>query len=619
VSTAGTPTPPPLAELLAELDGAPASYVRLARVVEDRRAELGAPRRIAILASFTTELLAPYLVVEAARRRFAAAPYFAPFGQIEQAILDDTGPLYAEPLALCVIAIRLEDTAPALVDGFVGLSADAARRLLTDHVARIESCVRAVRQRSAARVLVWNQPPPRRLAAGLADPGLPLAQAELVAACNRQLADQLAAIPDVYLFDAHRVATELGTAAFYDPKLALLTRMPFSPRAQAALSAQLARQAAALWRAPCKVLVLDLDNTLWGGVLGEDGIAGIALGDEYPGSAFTAFQRVIASYRDRGVLLAIASKNNEADVVELFAQHTGLVLRWGDFVARQIHWNDKATSLRAIAAELNLGLDALALFDDSPVERAWVRRELPEVTVIDVPASPLGYGDALDASGAFDLVTITREDRERTRLYQSDQARQRLADATGSVDDFLRALAMKISIGAVGPDTLPRVVQLLAKTNQFNTTTRRHGQAELEAMIAAGAIALWMRVEDRFGDNGLVGVALAVPEPAGAAPAAPAFRIDAFLMSCRVLGRRAEHALLGAVARRAHAAGARTLIGEFIPSKKNAPAAGFYREEGFTPQAGAEPGAHPARWHLALSDRAASAPLSDLFEVLEVS
>jgi FkbH-like protein len=609
--------PTPLTAILAELAAVPEdrrtpAYLQLARTVEERGAELGAARRVAWLASFTTELFRPYLIVEAARRGVRIEPYFAPFGQIEQAILDEAGALYAGRPELAILAIRVEDTAPALGDGFAGLPPAEARRLVDEHVARLEACVRALRQRSTARVLVWNQPPPRRLAAGLADPSLELAQTEMIGELNRALARRLAAISDVFVFDAHRLATEVGTAAFYDPKLAQLARMPFTPRAQAALAGALARHAAALWRPPCKVLVLDLDNTLWGGVLGEDGIAGIALGDDYPGSAFTAFQRVVASYRDRGILLALASKNNEADVAEVFAQHPGLVLRLDDFVARQIHWNDKAHSLRAIAAELNLGLDALAFFDDNPVERAWVRQQLPEVTVIDVPASPLGFGDALDASGAFDLVAITREDRERTRLYQSDQARQRLADATGSIDDFLRALGMRITIGAVAADTLPRVVQLLAKTNQFNTTTRRHGQADLEAMIARGAIALWMRIEDRFGDNGLVGVAIGVPEPATGP--SDAFRIDSLLMSCRVLGRRAEHALLGTLARRARAAGVHQLIGEFIPTKKNAPAAGFYRDAGFAPVDG-----EPGRWRLALTEDCTALAPPQLFEVLEVS
>jgi FkbH-like protein len=296
---------------------------------------------------------------------------------------------------------------------------------------------------------------------------------------------------------------------------------------------------------------------------------------------YKAFQRAIAGYRDRGVLLAIASKNNEADVVEVFGSHPDLVLRLDDFAARQIHWNDKASSLRAIAAELNIGLDALALFDDSPVERAWVREQLPEVTVIDVPTDPTRYTAALDDSGAFDHLVITSEDRSRARLYQDDARRRDLERTAASPEDFLRTLGMRVTIGPVDAQTRTRVVQLLGKTNQFNVTTRRHSEAELEALLgSAGAVGLWMRVADRYGDNGLVGVAIAVP----AEPAAPdTYRLDSFVMSCRVLGRQVEHALLDAVCRRARAAGAHTLLGEFLPTRKNAVASRFFADTGFSP------------------------------------
>jgi FkbH-like protein len=587
--------------LLGQLDGTPASYLRVAGELVAHAGALGPARRVAWLASFTTELLRPYLIVEGARRRLHLDPYFAPFGQIEQPILADGGALYAPAPDLVVIAIRVEDTEAALTDGWLGLAAADARRLVDEHVARLAAAARALRARTTARILVWNQPPLARLAAGLADATLEPSQADLIAGLNRDLARAIAQVSDAYVFDAHRLATELGTASFYDAKLGFLARMPFAARAQVAIAAATARQAAALWRPPKKCLVVDLDNTLWGGVIGEDGVGGIALGEDYPGSAFVAFQRRLLAYRDRGVLLAIASKNNPADVDEAFA-HPSMVVKLDDFVARQIHWNDKASSLRAIAAELNLGIDSLAFFDDNPVERDWVRGQLPEVTVIDVPKSPLGYVDALDGAAAFDLLAITAEDRERTRLYQHDQARARLADATGSVDDFLRALGQKITIGAVGAATLPRVVQLLGKTNQFNVTTRRHSQADLERMIAGGAIALWMRIEDRFGDNGLVGVAIAVP--CGAE-----WDLDSFLMSCRVLGRRAEETLLGAIARRARSRGGAVLHGEFIPTKKNAPAASFFRDTGFAPVDGA-----PNRWRLALGEH----PPSPLFELIEV-
>jgi FkbH-like protein len=592
-----------LASLLAELDGAPASYLRVAPKLADHAAELGPPRTIAWLASFTTELLGPYLTVEGARKQLHVTPYFAPFGQIEQPLLDAESALYQAKPELIVIAVRLEDTRPALVDGWLSLPAEHARALVDEHVARLASAVRAARARSKARILVWNQMPLARLAAGLADPTLAPSQSEMIVELNRALARAVGEVADAYVFDAHRLATELGTTQLYDAKLGFLARMPFSAKAQIAIAQATIRQARAMWRPPCKCLVVDLDNTLWGGVIGEDGVGGIKLGQDYPGSAFVAFQRRLLAYRDRGVLLAIASKNNPADVDEAFA-HASMVLKPDDFVARQIHWNDKGSSLRAIAAELNIGIDSLAFFDDNPVERDWVRREVPEVTVIDVPTSPLGYVDALDQSGAFDLLTITAEDRERTKLYQTDAARTRLAEAAGSVEDFLRQLGMRITIGAVGRETLPRVVQLLGKTNQFNVTTRRHSQADLEAMIAEGAIALWMRVEDRFGDNGLVGVAIARPR-------GEVCELDSFLMSCRVLGRKAEAALLDSIVRRARARGARTLLGEFIPTKKNAPAKDFFANAGFTAVDG-----EPGRWRLPLVE---DPPPPTLFELIEVS
>jgi FkbH-like protein len=378
------------------------------------------------------------------------------------------------------------------------------------------------------------------------------------------------------VLDLARVASEVGLAQWYDQKLAVLARSPIGGAAQLALGRLLARHVRAVSRPPCKCLVLDLDNTLWGGVLGEEGIGGISLGEEHPGSIFKAFQRGVLGYRDRGVLLAIASKNNAPDVDELFVKHADMVLRREDFAARQIHWNDKATSLRAIAKELDIGVDSLAFFDDNPVERAWVREQLPEVTVIDVPKEPLRYLDALDESGAFDQLSITAEDRQRAGQYQVEAKRAELESTASSLEEFLGALQVKVMVGTLDAATLPRAVQLIGKTNQFNLTTRRHTAAELGAMLERpGAIGLWMRVADKFGDSGLVGVGVALPsEPA-------TYVLDTFLLSCRVLGRKAERALLYALARRARAAGAAALLGEFVPTKKNAVAAGFFADAGF--------------------------------------
>jgi FkbH-like protein len=567
---------------------------------------------MAVLSTFTFDLVAPYLVVEGARRGLAIELSFAPFAQLELQVLDPASSLYqpapgADRPTVIVVVTRIEDVAADLGYRYFAIPADRVASMLDATVERTARLLREIRARTTAHVIVANQPPLARLAASIADAGAEASQQYAIAQLNHRLAIAAGTVGNVSILDVARLATEVGVARWYDAKLEVLARSPLGGAAQRAVGVRLARQVRAILRPACKCLVLDLDNTLWGGVLGEDGIGGIALGEDYPGNVYKAFQRAIASYRDRGILLAIASKNNEADVVELFANHPDLVLGLDDFAARQVHWNDKATSLRAIAAELNIGIDALALFDDNPVERAWVREQLPEVTVIDVPSDPLHYVAALDDSGAFDQLVITSEDRQRARLYRDDVQRRALESSAGSPEEFLRSLQMRVTIGPIGAATRTRVAQLLGKTNQFNVTTRRHTEAELAALLASDrAIGLWLRVADRYGDSGLVGVALAAPVD----PGDPAvYRLDSFVMSCRVLGRQVERALLQAVCRRARRAGAHTLLGEFIPTKKNAVAAGFFAETGFAPLDG-----RAGWWRLDL--RAEPAPVT-LFEVLE--
>jgi FkbH-like protein len=525
------------AELFADFDATPAAYLKAARAVD---AIPGLrPMRVAVLATFTAEFLGPYLRVEGARRGFAFTPWFAPWGQLEEQILDAAGALYAERPDVVVIF------APAI------------------DPARLAALLAGLRARTACPVFVANVPPAWPSPDGLLAPedGANLA---LAAACRTQ--------PDVFIFDLARCAVEYGLRNWIDLRLLHLARVPWSAGTQVAVARSLARHLRAAFVPPAKALVLDLDGTLWGGVLGEDGPGGIALGDEYPGNVFKSFQHYLLTLKNRGVLLAIASKNNAADVEEVFARHADLVLRRADFAAVQIHWKAKSESLRAIAAELNVGLDALVFFDDSPFERAEVRAALPQVQVIEVPASPLGYIAAVEDSELFDRLVLSAEDRRRTQLYQAQAARAAEQAQAGSVEEFLRGLQLTATIGAIDAETLPRAAQLLAKTNQFNLTTRRHGAADIQAMIAAGATALWLRLADRFGDHGLVGIAIAVRE-GGAA------RIDTFLLSCRVLGRGVETALLAELCRRLDVG---EVVGEYLPSAKNAQVADFYPRHGFT-------------------------------------
>lgn len=545
----------------------PADYREAARQIQAQPPAGLRPVRVAFLATFTATPLAPYVVVESARRGLYVSTWFGPYNQIEQQCLAPDSELYAFQPDVVVIATRLEELAPRRIDAeWHGA------------VARLRAVTAAVRANSKATVLLFNFAEPLIAPAGLAGASLDPSPSAILQQANAALAKAGREQPGVFLFDCARLMIEIGLERWHDPKLNYVGRIPFGVTAQIALGRRLARYLHAMYRTPCKCLVLDLDDTLWGGILGEAGPGGIALGEDYPGNAYRDFQRAVLALRDRGILLAIASKNNE-DEVRAAWESLRPVLQWDDFAARQIHWEDKAGSLRAIAKSLSIGLDALAFYDDNPIEREWIRSQLPEVTVIDVPADPLARIAALEESGAFDQLTLTAEDQQRAAQYQDEHRREQLRSAALSLAEFLEQLQIQTELAPVTAETLPRVTQLINKTNQFNLTGRRYTAAELQSLLDSGAIACSVSVTDRFGDYGLVGAAFAVPESNGC------WRLDNFVLSCRALGRGVEGALLAGIARLARERGARCLIGEYRPSGRNVVVKDFYPSHGFQARA----------------------------------
>jgi len=507
------------------------SYLSSAREIENSPPEGLIPVNVAFLSTLTADLIHPYLVVEGVKRGMFLRAYFSPFNQLEQQIFDKSSSLYKFKPDVVIIATYTEKF-------------DSMRlgRLITE-----------LKQSTTATILVFNH-------TGLA-----------AALTNERLTKACQQFEGTYIFDYAQLVYNFGFYYWYDPKLWYLGRIPFGANAQRELGQQLARYIHALHFPPHKCLVLDLDGTLWGGVLGEED--GIELGEDYPGNVYKDFQRRLLALSNQGVLLAIASKNNEADTISTLQNNPDCILRPRNFAVIKINWQDKATNLRAIARELNISLDALAFFDDNPVEREWVRSQLPEVAVIEVPESPLAYIRALEESELFDQLVISEEDRGRTRLYQDEQERKQLQ--TISIEEFIQQLDMMVTVGFVNSETLPRVVQLLSKTNQFNLTTHRYTSSEVQSMIKSGAVALWIRVADRFGDLGLVGVAIAIPERPGR------WIIDTFLLSCRVIGRYVETALLNILSQVVHDRGGQVLLGRYIPTPKNTPASKVYSDHGF--------------------------------------
>ena len=377
------------------------------------------------------------------------------------------------------------------------------------------------------------------------------------------------------LIDQTALFASHGVCALTDARYETIGRMYYSPKGAELLAEALSRAVSALTTSPKKVLVLDLDNTLWSGVLGEDGIDGIGIGGDGVGYAHLRFQRAIKTLARSGVLLAICSKNDEADALGALAEHPDMALRIGDFCAHRINWESKCDNLRGLAEELNLGLDSFVLFDDSPFEREQVRRLAPEIDVIEVPADPADYVRALADYPGFDRFRVTEEDRSRSRQYLEQAQREALKRQSESLEEFYISLQMHALIECARETTLPRVHQLIWKTNQFNLTTQRYDEPELRSMMKSGERRIvTLRLSDKLGESGLAGVLIV-------STAGLRWEIDNLLLSCRILGRTVEYGLIRFIAQKARAAGACELAASFIPSARNHIAAGFLQRAGF--------------------------------------
>jgi FkbH-like protein len=408
---------------------------------------------------------------------------------------------------------------------------------------------------------------------------------------------------NVYVLDEDAVQARTGKERATDARLWFTARMGWSDAVLPALAREHMRYLTPYKGLSRKCIVLDLDNTLWGGVIGEDGIEGIQLGPEAPGNAFVAFQRELERLWHRGILLAICSKNNEADVLPVFDRHPHTVLKLSHFAARRVNWQSKAMNLREIAAELNIGLDSLVFLDDNPAERAAVRAELPQVLTIDLPIDPAHYRTTLLGLDVFETLALTEDDLLRNERYTAQTARREFesqyVESHVPLEVYLADLQLRVEIDRINQQTLPRVAQLTNKTNQFNLTTHRYSEAEILEMQARGFEGFSARVMDRFGDNGVVGVTIVRRDGL-------VMEIDTFLLSCRVMGRGVETAILSFLATLASQDGLQRLRGWYLPTEKNAPVKDCYRQHGFKLVEQGPGGGE--LWELDLADAAVPSP-----------
>ena len=398
--------------------------------------------------------------------------------------------------------------------------------------------------------------------------------------CVREMNAALrAALPaGTFFVDLESISAWHGKARFYDERNYHWLKQPFSPEGASSLARHIMTGLRALANGRRKVLVLDLDNTLWGGVVGELGPNGITVGGTTEGEAYLAFQKYVKRLKESGVLLAVCSKNNLEDAREPFEKNETMALQMDDFAAFHASWDPKPERIRAIAEELNLGLDSFVFFDDNPAERAHVRAMLPEVTVVEMPPEPALYSRALQESLAFEAVDLSAADASRADQYQAEARRKDAQAVAASPGEYLASLEMTAKIHPVDETTLDRVVDLITKTNQFNLTTRRHSRAAVEEMLVMPrSVCFAFSLADKFGDYGLISVVLGIPEDP------KTLRLDTWLMSCRAMSRTVEHGVMNHIAAAARALDYEMIIGEYLPTAKNKPVKSLLLDFGFVP------------------------------------
>ncbi len=532
--------------------------------------------QLAVIGSSTLEPLAACIDVKSRLEGFNPATFVGGFNTYRQEAMDKTSSLYKAKPDVVILAV---DAWSVLDHMFLSIfprtSENERSELKKQLVKDVASIAQILEKHTSAIILLNNFVVPVFSPLGIVDNKQKTGLKRFFEDANSELAEFFSESSRVFVVDLDSTASDFGKSRITNWNTWYRGSVPFSEDFTPFLADTYLRYIRALKGSTKKCIVLDLDNTLWGGIIGEDGIEGIKLGNVSPGIEYVDFQRGLLSLYNRGIILAICSKNNYDDAIKVFQEHPFQILKEEHFAAMRINWQNKAANIAELAKEINIGLDSMVFFDDNPVERSIVTQAHPEVLVVDLPKNSRLYRETLENLDVFDVLSLTKEDMARGEMYVGKRKRAELETSVESIEDFLRTLDLKVRIKPVDDFDSPRVVQLIGKTNQFNLTTRRYTDAEVQQFRKdENSIVYSMAVTDKFGDEGVVGVAIIKKKNGD-------WWIDNLLMSCRVIGRSIETALLAKIVSDAQDEGASRIIGEYIPTKKNPPAADFYEKHGF--------------------------------------
>ncbi len=565
-------------ELLIQIrkDPSYANYLKLQSQIKKTASPSDLTKvKVAVLRNYTVEPLLPIIEVDLFLSGLVPQFYIADFDNILSEVTDENSPLFQSQPEIIILSQWLESLAPVLVKRFLSLTQTEISEEINRICNMIDFQVSSIRKYSKAIILINNFSINPMTTLGVLESQGEFYLQEAVQQINSFIKSIHKKYASTYIIDIQNVNLTHGFNQIYDFKNWQTSRLPLTSKGLVQVGKEYTKTIRALRGKTKKCLILDCDNTLWGGIIGEDGLGGIKLSPDYPGSSYLDFQKEILNLHDRGIILALCSKNNEADVLEVLDKHPHMQIKKSNLATWQVNWQDKAANIKEIAATLNIGLDSLVFIDDSAFECQFVKEQLPEVEVIHLSGKPSNYINELLQEGFFDSFTYTNEDRDKNKLYQVEHHRKVLQSSADSIEDYLKKLKLVATIGIPSEFDIPRVSQLTQKTNQYNLTTRRYTEDEIRSFISSkDSDVYFLKLTDMFSDMGLVAMAILRHSETES-------EIDTFLMSCRVIGRGVEEALLNHLIHEASKIGKTSLKGIYIPTKKNEQVANFYKKHEF--------------------------------------
>ncbi len=537
---------------------------------------LGKTIKVAILSSFTINGLSETLQVKCANRNINCIPYIGGYNQYNQEILDVNSNLYKFSPNLTFLILDLRSIMGELFYFPYSISVNERKNFIHEKLNEIINIVDVFTKNSKSKLIVTNLSYSSYSPFGISEQKTDFNFQDMVMLFNNNLKEKLKQNNSVYILDFLNFVFKYGEKNLFNYQNFLFGDIKISLDHIPFFANEFLSYIIPFLGLTKKCIVLDLDNTLWGGIVGEDGFEGIQLGLQPPGNAYIEFQKHLKSLTKKGILLAINSKNNENDALKIIKEHPHMVLRENDFSAMRINWTDKATNMKEIAEELNLGLDSFVFFDDDPVNREYVRKAFPAIMTPEIPNDPSEYSVVLQSIIDFNTLEITDEDFKRGDMYLQQKERKNLEKQHTSLTDFLKSLNLHIIIKKSNDFTIPRISQLTLKTNQFNLTTKRYQEEDIHKFLDKGNMLIGcVQVKDKFGDNGITGVFMIDKQNPNE------WIIDNFLLSCRIMGREVEKAILYYIIEEAKKNNVSKIRAKYLQTDRNAPIKDFLSSCGF--------------------------------------